>query len=62
VIKVLAEVAQTGKQRHVPYRDSRLTYLLQESLGGNAKTVMIANVSPSSRYERLLLGSFRGTV
>ncbi|GAQ87608.1 hypothetical protein KFL_003640100 [Klebsormidium nitens] len=48
VIKVLAEVAQTGRQRHVPYRDSRLTYLLQESLGGNAKTVMIANVSPSS--------------
>lgn len=37
-----------GKSRHVPYRDSRLTFLLQDSLGGNAKTFMIANLSPSS--------------
>ncbi|KAK3242190.1 hypothetical protein CYMTET_48102 [Cymbomonas tetramitiformis] len=47
VMKSLVDVAQ-GRQRHVPYRDSRLTFLLQESLGGNAKTVMIAAVSPSS--------------
>eukprot|EP00873_Tetraselmis_striata_P012946 jgi/Tetstr1/433210/TSEL_022498.t1 len=38
---------QCGKRVHVPYRDSRLTFLLQDSLGGNAKTFMIANVSPS---------------
>ncbi|KAK3256139.1 hypothetical protein CYMTET_34711 [Cymbomonas tetramitiformis] len=37
-----------GRQRHVPYRDSRLTFLLQDSLGGNARTMMIATVSPSS--------------
>ncbi|KAK8582314.1 hypothetical protein V6N13_032069 [Hibiscus sabdariffa] len=36
-----------GKHRHVPYRDSRLTFLLQDSLGGNSKTTIIANVSPS---------------
>ncbi|CAI9105872.1 OLC1v1004893C1 [Oldenlandia corymbosa var. corymbosa] len=37
-----------GKSLHVPYRDSKLTFLLQESLGGNAKTSIIANISPSS--------------
>ncbi|KAI9113846.1 hypothetical protein K1719_015097 [Acacia pycnantha] len=36
-----------GKPRHVPYRDSRLTFLLQDSLGGNSKTMIISNVSPS---------------
>ncbi|CAK9215584.1 unnamed protein product, partial [Sphagnum troendelagicum] len=47
VIMVLIDVAN-GKQRHVPYRDSKLTYLLQDSLGGNSKTAIIATVSPSS--------------
>ncbi|XP_058069283.1 kinesin-like protein KIN-12D [Magnolia sinica] len=46
VIMVLVDVAH-GKQRHVPYRDSRLTFLLQDSLGGNSKTMIVANVSPS---------------
>ena len=36
-----------GKTRHIPYRDSKLTRLLQDSLGGNTKTVMIANVGPA---------------
>ncbi|CAK9267606.1 unnamed protein product [Sphagnum jensenii] len=47
VIMILVDVAN-GKQRHVPYRDSKLTFLLQDSLGGNSKTTMIANISPSS--------------
>lgn len=34
---------------HVPYRDSKLTRLLQDSLGGNSQTLMIACVSPSDR-------------
>ncbi|EEC69596.1 hypothetical protein OsI_38942 [Oryza sativa Indica Group] len=46
VIMSLVDQAH-GKQRHVPYRDSRLTFLLQDSLGGNSKTMIIANVSPS---------------
>ncbi|XP_065072197.1 kinesin-II 95 kDa subunit-like [Rhopilema esculentum] len=37
-----------GKSTHVPYRDSKLTRLLQDSLGGNARTVMVANMGPAS--------------
>lgn len=36
-----------GKIQHIPYRDSKLTRLLQDSLGGNTKTIMIAAVSPA---------------
>jgi len=35
------------KHDHIPYRDSKLTRLLQDSLGGNSKTVMVANVGPA---------------
>ncbi|XP_019214321.1 kinesin-like protein KIF21B isoform X3 [Oreochromis niloticus] len=47
VISALGD--QTKKGGHVPYRDSKLTRLLQDSLGGNSRTVMIACVSPSDR-------------
>ncbi|XP_043977332.1 kinesin-like protein KIF21B isoform X3 [Gambusia affinis] len=47
VISALGD--QTKKGGHVPYRDSKLTRLLQDSLGGNSCTVMIACVSPSDR-------------
>lgn len=40
---------------HIPYRDSKLTRLLQDSLGGNTKTVMIAAISPADyNYEETL--------
>ncbi|KAM7401878.1 hypothetical protein PAMP_017155 [Pampus punctatissimus] len=47
VISALGD--QTKKGGHIPYRDSKLTRLLQDSLGGNSRTVMIACVSPSDR-------------
>jgi kinesin family protein 15 len=47
VIMSLADIS-AGKSRHVPFRDSRLTFLLKDSLGGNAKTTVIANISPAS--------------
>ncbi|XP_066530622.1 kinesin family member 3Cb isoform X2 [Hoplias malabaricus] len=44
-----------GKSSHVPYRDSKLTRLLQDSLGGNSKTVMVATIGPTScHYEETL--------
>jgi len=40
----------TNPNKYVPYRESKLTRLLKESLGGNCRTVIIANVSPSWSY------------
>jgi len=44
------EVNSANKKTHIPYRDSKLTMLLSDSLGGKAKTILIACVSPSSNY------------
>ncbi|KAJ1696848.1 hypothetical protein LUZ63_005360 [Rhynchospora breviuscula] len=44
---VIMNLVSNKKSVHVPYRDSKLTFLLQDSLGGNSKTLMIANISPS---------------
>jgi hypothetical protein len=48
VISTLAERDAAGTTAHVPYRDSKLTKLLMDSLGGSALTLMIACCSPSS--------------
>ena len=45
---VIAALTDTrGARGHVPYRDSKLTRLLEDSLGGNCKTTVLAMISPA---------------
>ena len=54
VISKLAE-AGAGKKQMIPYRDSALTRILQNALGGNSKTLMICALSPADdNYEETL--------
>ncbi|KAI0748225.1 kinesin heavy chain [Daedaleopsis nitida] len=48
-----------SKAKHIPYRDSKLTRILQESLGGNSRTTLIINCSPSSYNEAETLSTLR---
>ncbi|XP_054828122.1 kinesin-like protein KIF18A [Eublepharis macularius] len=48
VINALAD--PKSKKQHIPYRNSKLTRLLKDSLGGNCRTIIIAAVSPSSMF------------
>ncbi|KAF9912163.1 Kinesin-like protein kif15 [Linnemannia zychae] len=58
VINALGEIAG-GHSRHVHYRDSRLTFLLKDSLGGNSNTFIVANVSPSALCYQESLSTLR---
>ncbi|ETL29906.1 hypothetical protein L916_17014 [Phytophthora nicotianae] len=57
-ISALADLAN-GKKCLVPYRNSKLTHLLKDSLGGNSKTIMIAALSPASVNYSETLGTLR---
>ena len=48
-----------GKSQHIPYRDSKLTRVLQDSLGGNSKTSLIITCSPSPSNESETIGTLR---
>jgi kinesin family protein 5 len=48
-----------GKSSHIPYRDSKLTRILQESLGGNSRTTLIINCSPSSYNDAETVSTLR---
>uniref|UniRef100_A0A8C7PJ57 plus-end-directed kinesin ATPase n=1 Tax=Oncorhynchus mykiss TaxID=8022 RepID=A0A8C7PJ57_ONCMY len=57
VISALAEVNKKKKkvESHIPYRDSVLTWLLRENLGGNSRTAMVAALSPADiNYDETL--------
>ncbi|XP_039985458.1 kinesin-like protein KIF14 [Xiphias gladius] len=59
VISALSEEALTRKKVFIPYRESVLTWLLKESLGGNSKTAMIATLSPAGSYVDESLSTLR---
>ena len=48
-----------GKSTHIPYRDSKLTRILTESLGGNSKTTLIVTCSPHSNNLMETLSTLR---
>lgn len=48
-----------GKSSHIPYRDSKLTRILQESLGGNSRTTLIINASPSAYNDSETVSTLR---
>ncbi|KAG2136065.1 kinesin-domain-containing protein [Suillus bovinus] len=58
VIAALGEKGEKG-EKHIPYRNSKLTYLLQNSLSGNSKTLMILNLSPLAAHLNESLCSLR---
>ncbi|NWW03255.1 KI18A protein, partial [Oreocharis arfaki] len=47
---VINALADPKSKKHIPYRNSKLTRLLKDSLGGNCRTIMIAAISPSSLF------------
>ncbi|KDR08098.1 Kinesin-like protein KIF14, partial [Zootermopsis nevadensis] len=59
VIAALADNANGKKKNFVPYRDSILTWLLRESLGGNSRTTMLATISPANIHLDETLSTLR---
>ncbi|TFK08397.1 ubiquitin-conjugating enzyme E2 variant 1 isoform d [Platysternon megacephalum] len=59
VISALSEMSQFKRKCFIPYRDSVLTWLLKESLGGNSKTAMIATISPTAAHVEETLSTLR---
>eukprot|EP00043_Microstomoeca_roanoka_P025719 m.9628 g.9628 ORF g.9628 m.9628 type:complete len:990 (-) comp5785_c0_seq1:25-2994(-) len=56
---VIMSLTDGQKRQHVPYRDSKLTRILQESLGGNSRTTIVICCSPSSYNEQETISTLR---
>jgi len=52
-------MALSSKEQHIPFRNSKLTFLLQQALGGSAKTLMFVNVSPKESCTNETINSLR---
>ncbi|KAL3851153.1 hypothetical protein ACJIZ3_013035 [Penstemon smallii] len=59
LVNILVEGSQCGKSEEVPYRSSRLTHLLRESFGGNAKLSIICAISPDNKSTSETLSTLR---
>ncbi|PKK27890.1 kinesin family member 14 [Columba livia] len=59
VISALSKQSRNGKKTFIPYRESVLTWLLKESLGGNSQTAMIATISPAASSTEETLSTLR---
>merc|ERR1719387_2968586 len=56
---VVAALARSCRGPQVPYRNHKLTWLLQDALGGSSKTLMVVNVAPSSAHRGETLMALR---
>ncbi|KAK4420827.1 Kinesin-like protein KIN-12F [Sesamum alatum] len=59
LVNILAEGSQSGISEEVPYRSSRLTHLLRESFGGNAKLSIICTISPDYKSSSETVSTLR---
>lgn len=59
VINDLVEANSSKGPKHIRYRNSKLTYLLKDSLGGNSKTTVICNVNPHIQAHKETLSTLR---
>lgn len=50
VITSITEAQSTGKSIYIPYRDSKLTSLLRQSIGGNSFSLMVSCLSPNDKF------------
>ncbi|KAK1274011.1 Kinesin-like protein KIN12B [Acorus gramineus] len=59
LINILANVPQSGKPQNIPHKNSSLTHLLRESLGGNAKLTIVCAISPDARCKSGTMSTLR---